>query len=68
MPFGVAILIFFVVLLFSALAVLAGAFVMYVIKRDRRYLRFVAQVMKYSVLLLLAILVVYALQRLADTA
>ena len=56
------------VLLFIALAVVAGALVMYAIKRDRRYLRFIGQVAKYSVLLLLAILVFYALQRLVDTA
>ena len=56
------------VLLFIALAVIAGAFVTYLVKRDRRYLRFIAQVVKYSVLLLLAILVIYALQRLADAA
>ena len=53
------------VLLFIALAVVAGAFAMYLIKRDRRYLRFIGQVVKYSVLLLLAILVFYAFQRLA---
>ena len=56
------------VLLFIALAVVAGAFAMYLIKRDRRYLRFIGQVVKYSVLLLLAILVFYAFQRLADAA
>lgn len=54
------------VLLFIALSVVAGAFAMYLIKRDRRYLRFIGQVVKYSVLLLLAILVFYAFQRLAD--
>ena len=54
------------VLLFIALAVVAGAFAMYLIKRDRRYLRFIGQVVKYSVLLLLAILVFYAFQRLAN--
>ena len=54
------------VLLFIALGVVAGAFAMYLIKRDRRYLRFIGQVVKYSVLLLLAILVFYAFQRLAN--
>ena len=53
------------VLLFIALAVVAGAFAMYLIKRDRRYLRFIGQVVKYTVLLLLAILVFYAFQRVA---
>jgi hypothetical protein len=54
------------VLLFLALAVVAGAFAMYLIKRDRRYLRFIGQVVKYSVLLLLAILVFFAFQRLVN--
>jgi len=54
------------VLLFIALAVVAGAFAMYLVKRDQRYLRFIGQVVKYSVLLLLAILVFYAFQRLAN--
>ena len=54
------------VLLFLALAVIAGAFAMYLVKRDRRYLRFIGQVAKYSVLLLLAILVLYAVERIAD--
>ena len=53
------------VLLFLALAVIAGAFAMYLVKRDRRYLRFIGQVAKYSVLLLLAILVLYAVERIA---
>lgn len=56
------------VLLFIALAVVAGAFATYLIKRDRRYLRFIGQVVKYTVLLLLAVLVFYAFQRLADAA
>ena len=54
------------VLLFLALAVVAGAFAMYLIKRDRRYLRFIGQIVKYSVLLLLAILVFFAFQRLVN--
>ena len=54
-------------LLFLALAIIAGAFVLYIVKRDRRYLRFIAQVAKYTILLLLAILVAYALKRLGGT-
>ena len=50
-------------LLFIALAVVAGALLMYLFKRDRRYLRFVAQVVKYTVLLLLVILIFYAIER-----
>ena len=55
-------------LLFLALAVIAIALALYLIKRDRRYLRFVAQVIKYTILLLLGVLVFYALQRLLLTA
>ncbi len=51
-------------LLFLALATIAVALVLYLIKRDRRYLRFIGQVVKYSILLLLAVLVFYALERL----
>jgi hypothetical protein len=51
------------VLLSLALAAVAGALVLYVIKRDRRYLRFIGQVAKYSLLLLLAVFIFYALRR-----
>jgi hypothetical protein len=51
-------------LLFLALATIAAAFALYLVKRDRRYLRFVGQVIKYTILLLLAILVFYAFERL----
>jgi len=37
--------------------------VMYVIKRDRRYLRFIGQVATYTVALLLAVFVYYAVRR-----
>ena len=51
------------VLLFSALATIVVALIMYVIKRDRRYLRFIGRVAKYSVILLLAIFMFLALRR-----
>jgi hypothetical protein len=54
-------------LLFLALATIAAAFALYLFKRDRRYLRFVGQVIKYTILLLLAILVFDALERLVTT-
>jgi len=54
-------------LLFLALATIAAAFALYLFRRDRRYLRFVGQVIKYTILLLLAILVFYALERLVTT-
>jgi hypothetical protein len=51
------------VLLYSALATIAGALIMFVIKRDRRYLRFIGQVLKYSVVLLLLVFMFLALRR-----
>ena len=52
------------VLLFSALATIAGALIMYLVRRDRRYLRFIGQIAKYSVVLLLAVFMFLALRRL----
>jgi energy-converting hydrogenase Eha subunit E len=54
-------------LLFLALATIGGALAFYVFKRDRRYLRFIAQVVKYTVFLMLAVLVFYAFERLVAT-
>jgi glucan phosphoethanolaminetransferase (alkaline phosphatase superfamily) len=51
-------------LLFFAFAAIAGAAVLYLVKRDRRYLRFIGQVLKYTLLLLLGALLLYAAQRL----
>jgi hypothetical protein len=51
-------------LLFFAFAAIAGAAVLYLVKRDRRYLRFIGQVVKYTLLLLLAVLLFFALERL----
>jgi hypothetical protein len=55
-------------LLFIALATIAGALALYMIKRDRRYLRFVAQVVKFTILLLAGVLVFYAFERLVAMA
>ena len=54
-------------LLFFAFAAIAGAAVGYLVKRDRRYLRFIGQVLKYTLLLLLGALLFYAGQRLLTT-
>jgi hypothetical protein len=51
-------------LLSIALAAIAVAGVLYLFRRDRRYLRFIGQVIKYTILLLVGALVVYAAQRL----
>ena len=55
-------------LLFLALATIAGAFGLYLFKRDRRYLVFIAQVVKYTIFLLTGILVFYAFERLVAMA
>jgi hypothetical protein len=54
-------------LLFLALATIAGALAFYVFTRDRRYLRFIAQVVKYTIFLMLGVLVFYAFERLVAT-
>ena len=54
-------------LLFLALATVAAALAFYVFKRDRRYLRFIAQVVKYTIFLMLGVLVFYAFERLVAT-
>lgn len=51
-------------LLFSALAAIAVALGLFLIKRDRRYLRFVWLVAQFTLLLLLGILLFYAFARL----
>ncbi len=51
-------------LLFLALAVVAVAAALYLVKRDRRYLRFIGLVVRYTLLLLLGALVFYAFERL----
>jgi len=53
-------------LLFFAFAAIAGAAVGYLVKRDRRY-RFIGQVLKYTLALLLGTLLFYAVQRLVTT-
>lgn len=51
-------------LLFLALATIVVAAVMYLFKKDRRYLRFIWQVIKYTIMLLAGVLVFYAFERL----
>jgi hypothetical protein len=50
--------------LFLALAAIVVALVLYLFKRDRRYLRFIVQVIKYTIVVLAGVLVFYALERL----
>ncbi|MEP7184134.1 MAG: hypothetical protein ABI886_18305 [Betaproteobacteria bacterium] len=50
--------------LFLALAAIAAAGLLYLFKRDRRYLRFIGQVVKYTIFLLVGIMLFYAFERL----
>ena len=52
------------VLLLIALATLGGALLLYAIRRDPRYLRFVGLTAKLTLLLLAVVLVGYAIERL----
>jgi hypothetical protein len=51
-------------LLFLALAAIAGAGLFYMFTRDRRYLRFIGQVIRYTILLLLVAMLFFVLERL----
>jgi len=51
-------------LLFLALAAIVVAAVLYLFRKDRRYLRFIAQVIKYTIYLLAGVLVFFAFERL----
>lgn len=50
-------------LLFMALAAIAVAVVLFLYTRDRRYLRFIGQVVKFTILLAAVVLVFFALER-----
>ena len=50
-------------LFFLAVAAIAVAGVLYVVKKDRRYLRFVGQVIKFTIILLVVVFVFYAFER-----
>ena len=51
-------------LLFLALAAIAVSAVLYLFSRDRRYLRFIGQVLKFTILILAVVLVFFAFERL----
>ena len=53
-------------LLFLALAAVAVAAALFLLKRDRRYLRFIGQVAKYTIVLLLGVMLFYAFERLRN--
>jgi hypothetical protein len=50
-------------LLFLALAAIVVAAILYLFRKDRRYLRFIVQVVKYTIYLLAGVLVFYAFDR-----
>ena len=50
-------------LLFLSLAAIGAAVVVWLIKRDRRYLRFIGLTLKFTILVLLAILLWFAAER-----
>ena len=50
-------------LLFLALAAIGVAAILYLYKPDRRYLRFIGQVIKFSILLLAIVLIFFAFER-----
>ena len=51
-------------LLFLALAAIAVAVVMFLFSKDRRYLRFIWQVVKFTVVILAVVLIFFAFERL----
>ena len=51
-------------LLFLSLATIGVALLLYLFKRDRRYLAFIGQVLKFSVIVLAAVLLFFAAERL----
>lgn len=51
-------------LLFLALAAMAVAGVLYLFSRDRRYLRFIWQVVKFTILIIAVVLIFFAFERL----
>lgn len=50
-------------LLFLALAAIVVSAVLYLFRKDRRYLRFIVQVIKYTIYLLAGVLLFYAFDR-----
>jgi hypothetical protein len=50
-------------LLFLSLAAIGAALLLWLVKRDRRYLRFIGLTLKFTLLVLLAILLWFAAER-----
>jgi hypothetical protein len=50
-------------LLFLSLAAIGAAAILYLYQRDRRYLRFIGQVIKFTIVLLAIVLIFFAFER-----
>ena len=55
------------VLLGIAIATIIGALALYVVKRDRRYLRFIGQIAKFTLIALVAVMVWFVIERLSGS-
>lgn len=51
-------------LLFFALAAVAAAALFFMFTKDRRYLRFIGQVVRYTILLLVGVMLFFVFERL----
>lgn len=49
---------------FFVIAAIAGSFVLFLVFQDRRYLRLAGQILRFSVVLLVIVMVLYLLERL----
>ncbi|MBK8019702.1 MAG: hypothetical protein IPK20_25445 [Betaproteobacteria bacterium] len=48
---------------FLVLLAIGGSFLLFVLKRDRRYLRLAGQILRYAVILLAIVMAFYVLER-----
>ncbi len=53
---------------FLAVASIAGCFLMFVLRHDRRYLRLASQILRFGVILLAIVMALYVLERLVLVA
>jgi hypothetical protein len=56
------------IVIFVALAVIAGAALLYLFSKDRRYLRFIAQVVRFTIVLFVVVMLMFAFERLVAPA
>lgn len=53
---------------FLVVASIAGCFLMFVLRQDRRYLRLASQILRFGVILLAIVMALYVLERLVLVA